>query len=96
MKEGASVKIQRKIHKRLYLKGKGTYKYERLYLPIPKRFNELLKPYLNQKLNIEVKNEGDKSTITLSKMPAENSKTPRKNVSVPRKHPAKISAKTQP
>jgi hypothetical protein len=55
MKEGASVKIQRKIHKRLYLEGKGTYKCERLYLPIPKRFNELLKPYLKQKLNIEFK-----------------------------------------
>ena len=92
MKEGASVKIQRKIHKRLYLKGKGTYKYERLYLPIPKRFNELLKPYLNQKLNTEVKNEGYRLTITLSKMTAENSKTPRKNVSVPRKRLAKIPA----
>ena len=92
MKEGASVKIQRKIHKRLYLRGKGTYKYERLYLPIPKRFDKLLKPYLNQKLNMEVKNEGNRLIITLSKMPTENSKTPRINVSVPRKHPAKILA----
>jgi hypothetical protein len=90
MKEGRAVKIQRKIHKRLYLEGKSTYKYERLYLPIPKRFNELLKPYLNQTLNLEVKNEGDRLTVTMSKMLTENSKTPRKNVSVPRKHPAKI------
>jgi len=93
MKDRVAVKIQRKIHKRLYLEGKRTYKYERLYLPIPKRFNELLKPYLNQKLNTEVKNEGDRCTITLSKMPTENSKTPRKNVSVPRKCSAKIPAK---
>lgn len=92
MKENVSVKIQRKIHKRLYLGGKGTYKYERLYLPIPKRFNDLLKPYLNQKLNMEAKNEGDRLAITLSKMPAENSKTARKNISVPRKHSAKIPA----
>jgi hypothetical protein len=88
----ALVKIQRKTHKKQYLQGKGTYKYERLYLPIPKRFNELLKPFLNQTLNIEVKNEADGFTITLSKKPAENSKTPRKNVSVPRKHTAKTQA----
>jgi hypothetical protein len=54
MKEGAAVKIQRKIHKRLCLEGKGTHKCERLYLPMPKGFNELLKSYLNQKLNMEV------------------------------------------
>jgi hypothetical protein len=92
MKNGASVKIQRKTHKKQYLQGKGTYKYERLYLPIPKRFNELLKPFLNQTLNIEIKNEAEGFTITLSKKPTENPKTPRKNISVPRKHPAKTQA----
>lgn len=89
MRNHTSVKIQRKTHKKQYLRGKSTYKYERLYLPIPKRFNELLESFLDQRLKIEVKNDAEGFIIILSKKPNAGHNNTRKNVSVPRKHLAK-------
>jgi len=73
-------RICRKVaHKRYY--HKSSYKYETLWLYLPKRFHEILEPYINQKLDIHVERRNGKLHITLSL----GSLNPRQNVSVDRK-----------
>lgn len=60
------VKIQTRVSKRNYLKAKRTYEYGRMSLDIPKKFHEVLKPFLEKQLKIEVKLENDVAVISLS------------------------------
>jgi len=60
------VRIQTRVSKRHYLGAKRTYEYERLSLDIPKKFHEILKPFLEKELNVEVKLENDVAEIFLS------------------------------
>jgi len=86
MRGEATVKITRKVTKKRY-HGKRVYRYERLYLPIPKRFHGIIEPFLNNTLNIEVESKNGDLQIILH---------PRENVSVPRKPPTKIPVKALP
>jgi hypothetical protein len=60
------VRIQRRLSRKRYLNSKRTYEYERLSLDIPKKFHEILKPFLEKELNVEVKLENDVAVIFLS------------------------------
>ena len=79
------VRIQRRVSKKLYLKAKRTYEYERIFLDIPSKFHGILKPFLKQDFDVKVAVEGDRVTVTL---------TPRENVSACRKTPDKTQSKT--
>jgi hypothetical protein len=80
------VRIQLRLSRKRYLKSKHTYEYERMYLHIPKKHHEAIKPFLNQDLKIHVKTENDSIVITLSPektfRPAANAppKTPQERV----------------
>lgn len=60
-----TVKIYRRLGKKRYLKGKHTYKHERIYVPIPSRLHDKIKPFLNQRLKIDITSENDDLVITL-------------------------------
>jgi hypothetical protein len=60
------VRIQHRVSKKRYLNSKRTYEYGRMSLDIPKKFHEVLKPFLDKKLNIDVKLENDVGVISLS------------------------------
>ena len=51
------MRIFRCISKKNYLHGKAVYKYERLYITVPKRFQNIVKPFVGQdKVKIELEN----------------------------------------
>ena len=79
------VRIQRRVSKKLYLKAKRTYEYERIFLDIPSKFHGILKPLLKQDFDVKVALEENRVVVTL---------TPRENVSACRKHPDKTQSKT--
>ena len=79
------VRIQRRVSKKLYLKAKRTYKYERIFLDIPSKFHGILKPLLKQDFDVKVDVEESRVIVTL---------IPRENVSACRKHPDKTQSKT--
>jgi hypothetical protein len=78
-------RIQRRISKKLYLKAKRTYEYERIFMDIPSRFHGILKPLLKQDFDVKVAVEENRVIVTL---------TPRENVSACRKPPDKTQPKT--
>jgi len=82
-KDKATIKIQRKVSRRRYLRGKQTYTYQRLYVPIPKQFHDKIEPFLNKDLDVEVKPKNNGLEIVCR---------PRENVSAPRKIPVKTPA----
>jgi hypothetical protein len=77
VKEKPTVRIQRKVSKRRYPRWKETYTYERFYIDIPEEFHDKFEPFLNQELDVEVRQIKDGLEITCA---------PRENVSAPRKH----------
>jgi hypothetical protein len=54
LSEDTFIKLYHWIAKKRYLKGKYVYKYERLYVPIPKIFHKKFRALLKQRLKIEV------------------------------------------
>jgi len=60
-----TIRIYRRIAKKRYLKGKHVYEHLRIYVPIPSRFHKIIKPFLNQRLKIEVVKEDDGVVIIL-------------------------------
>jgi hypothetical protein len=79
------VRIQRRVSKKLYLKAKRTYEYERIFLDIPSKFHGVLKPFLKQDFDVKVAVEENRVIVTL---------TPRENVSACRKPLDKTQSKT--
>jgi len=58
-----------RLHKRLVKKkyyGKSTYSYEVYSLNIPKEFHELLQPFLEKDLGVDVQQDRGKLAITLT------------------------------
>ena len=45
-----TIKIYRRLEKKRYLRGKYTYEYERIYVPIPSRLHDIVRPFLNKRL----------------------------------------------
>jgi hypothetical protein len=78
-----SIKLYRRVGKKRYLKGKHAYEYERIFVPVPSKFHNQIKPLLDHKVKMTLTQNSDAITITLQ---------PRKNNSARRKHPAKTQA----
>jgi len=60
------VKLQFRIAKKRYLNSKHAYKYERVSLHIPRKYHELIKPFLKQDFGVSVAAEKDIIVITLT------------------------------
>ena len=58
------IKIYLRMTKKRYLRGKHTYEYERIYVPIPSRLHDIVRPFLNQRLKISITHQNDGPTIT--------------------------------
>ena len=58
-------RICRRVSRTKYY-GKSSYEYVTLWLYLPKKFHETLKPHVNQELNISVKKRNGKIHITLA------------------------------
>jgi hypothetical protein len=63
---GKLVRIQRRVSRKRYLNSKRVYEYERVSLHIPRRYHELIKPFLNQDFGVSVAAEKDIIVITLT------------------------------
>ncbi|MEM2129179.1 MAG: hypothetical protein QXZ70_01130 [Candidatus Bathyarchaeia archaeon] len=60
------VRIQRRISRKRYLNSKHTYEYERMSIHIPRKLHELVKPFLQQDLDITATQKGDSLILTLT------------------------------
>jgi len=60
------VRIQCRVSRKRYLGSKQVYEYERISLPIPRKFHKIVKPFLKQDLDMEVNTKGDFLVITLT------------------------------
>jgi hypothetical protein len=60
-----TIKIYRRLAKKRYLKGKYSYRHERISVPIPSRLHDMIKPLLNQHLEIDMTCKNDHILITL-------------------------------
>ena len=59
------VRIQRRVSRKRYLNSKRVSGYERVSLHIPRKYYELIKPFLNQDFDVSVATEKDIIVITL-------------------------------
>jgi len=64
-KDDILIKLYRRLGKKRYLKGKYVYEHERIYVPIPSRLHKMIKPLLNQRLEMEMTDKNDGLVITL-------------------------------
>jgi len=48
------VRIQRRVSRKRYLGSKYIYEYERISMPIPRKFHKTVKPFLKQDLNMDI------------------------------------------
>jgi len=60
------VRIQCRVSRKRYLNSKRIYEYERVSLYIPRKYHELIKPFLNQDFDVSVATEKDIIVITLT------------------------------
>jgi len=67
------VKIQLRLSRKRYLGSKYVYEYERISLPIPRKFHKTVKPFLKQDLNMDMSIKGSYLVITLT--PAKTTKS---------------------
>jgi hypothetical protein len=70
---GKLVRIQRRVSRKRYLNSKRVYEYERVSLHIPRKFHEIVKPFLKQDLNMDMSIKGSYLVITLT--PAKTTKS---------------------
>jgi len=70
------VRIQCRVSRKRYLGSKQVYEYERISLPIPRKFHKIVKAFLKQDLDMDVTKKGSSLVITLTPVkmfpPAEN------------------------
>jgi hypothetical protein len=59
------VKIQKRLVKKRYY-GKAEYKYPVYSLTIPKKYHDLLQPFIGEDLQAKVEHKTNTLTITLS------------------------------
>jgi len=60
------VRIQLRLSRKQYLGSKYIYEYERMSLPIPRKFHNKVKPFLKQDLNMDISIKGSYLVITLT------------------------------
>ena len=81
-REEVCLRIYHRILKQQYRK-KGFYEYEMVAVPIPKKYNELVKPYLGKNLEISVKAlQPSQEGFTVILKPKKSFKTPLKRFSI--------------
>ena len=51
------MRIYHRVSRKKYLHGKRVYEYERFYVPVPKRFQQYVKPFANQDVKVRVEPE---------------------------------------
>jgi len=51
------LRIYRRVSRKKYLHGKRVYEYERFYVPVPKRFQHLVKQFAFKDLRIRVEQD---------------------------------------
>ena len=64
------VRIRRVKSSKQYLGGKNVYVCERLRVEIPSKFKGLVKPFLEQELEMDVESQEDQLIITLRRKPS--------------------------
>ena len=67
------VRIQCRVSRKRYLGSKYIYEYERMSLPIPRKFHKTVKPFLKQDLDMDLATKGSYLVITLT--PAKTTKS---------------------
>jgi len=67
------VRIQCRVSRKRYLGSKYVYEYERISLPIPRKFHKTAKPFLKQDLDMDLATKGSYLVITLA--PAKTTKS---------------------
>ena len=60
------IKIYRRMAKKRYLRGKYTYEHERIYVPIPSRLHDIVRPFLNQRLKIGITRQNDSNLCSVA------------------------------
>jgi len=60
------VRIQQRLSRKRYLNSKRVYEYERVSLNIPRKYHEIIKPFLEQDFDVNVTVENGSLVITLS------------------------------
>ncbi len=53
------VRIRRRAERRRYPNGKSEYKTKQMLLPIPARFRDIVEPFLDKDLRVDVRREGE-------------------------------------
>jgi hypothetical protein len=81
------VRIQRRVSRKRYLNSKRTYEYERVSLHIPRKYHELIRPFLDQDFDVSIALEKDGIHITL---------TPQKQVQPAASPSQKTALETRP
>jgi hypothetical protein len=79
------VKFQFRIAKKRYLKSKRIYEYGCVSLHIPRKFHELIKPFLKRDLEMKITAQNGSLIITLT--PAKTTKSTTATTDVPRVRP---------
>ena len=67
------VRIQRRIAKKRYLHSKRIYQYGRVSLHIPRKFHEMIKPFLKRDLEMKITAQNGSLVIVLTKKTLPNS-----------------------
>ena len=67
------VRIQRRVSRKRYLNSKRVYEYERVSLHIPRKFHELIKPFLKRDLEMKITAQNGSLVIVLTKKTLPNS-----------------------
>ena len=57
------VRIRRKLKQQHYLRGKAVYTHHQLELTIPSKYKDVVEPFLNKDLKIDVRREGNSFII---------------------------------
>jgi hypothetical protein len=70
------VRLQKRLARKRYLNSKRVYEYERISLHIPRKYHELIKPFLNQDFGVSVAAEKDIIVITLTPQRAVQHRSP--------------------
>lgn len=94
VKRNGTVKIYRRLAKKRYLDGKYLYAHERIYLPIPSRLHKTIKPFMGQRLKIEITTKNGSLAITLH--PAKTFRHAEQNMEKTEAHNSKSPSRQHP
>jgi hypothetical protein len=64
-------RIYHRVSKKKYLHGKRVYEYERFYVPVPKRFQHLVKPFARRDLKVKVEQETEGFVMKVQVRPSQ-------------------------